>query len=153
MLPFYEASNIEMSWSDIAFDDGGLGEDVFLEVTQAGEMKIVTWGIDGMGVSKSSIAGGTITLTLMQTSPINKQLADIANLEMQKGSPIIVAPFIVKDKTSDCASFVALNATLTKRTDHSYSSRMGTQTWIWTCEYFIPTSDKDFTTADLINFI
>lgn len=158
MLPIYEAANIDASWGygEAAIDitDGGLGDDTFLEVVQVNEMLSETFGADGvMGISKMAGKGGTISLTLKQTAPLNKKLAKIASIQMKTGSPVIVAPFTVVDKTAGSAHFVAINAVLKAQADHSFGNSMGEKTWVWVCESFIPTDDPIGFTTSLTDYI
>lgn len=151
ILPLYESKAIDMAWLDLDFTESGLGEDTFLEVAQTSDMVTVTRGADGkVAPSKMASAdGGTLTLTLKQTAPINKALAKIASDQMKTGAPLKVGNFIVNDRQADSASFVALDCFLTRRSDHSFGNSMGDQVWVWEVGSFLPTDDIDTLTATL----
>lgn len=154
ILPLYNAAAIEASWAGIDFTKGGLGTDVFLEVTQIGALKEVQFGAAGeMGVSKLANRGGTISITLQQSAPLNKELARMAYAEIIDPALMVVAPFIVKDKVGSSSNFIAINAVMTAMPDQSYGVTMGEQTWIWTCEAFIPTDDPITATAAIASYL
>lgn len=151
---FYDAANVKASWAGVDFTRGGFTEDTFLEVTQVGAMKEITFGADGhMSASRIAAQGATISITLKQTAPLNKELSRIAQAEMVIGSPMIVAPFLVTDRFGGSANFVALNAVMTSRPDITFGNQNGDVTWIWTCEAYIPTDDPVSATIALANFI
>lgn len=158
ILPTYEAANITASWgyggAALDLTEGGLGSDVFLDVVQTNAMVEVTRGADGsMAPSKMSSKGGTITLTLQQTAPLNKKLAKVAGLQMKIGAPLVVGNFTVIDKTAASAHFVAINAILTAQADHSFGATGGEKTWVWECEAFIPTDEPLTFTTGLTDYI
>lgn len=157
MLPVYESQNIEASWGvgGSAIDmTSGWAENTFLTVTPIGPMKEAGFGADGkMGVSKMAAKGGTISLTLKQTAPLNLELARIAAAEMVRGAPIVAAPFKVIDKTGGSAHFVALNAVLTEQASHEFANTMGEKTWVWVCESFISTDDPVALTASITDWL
>lgn len=157
MLPVYESANIDASWGvgDTAIDlTKGWADNTFLTVVQVNAMLEEGFGADGqMGISKMAGKGGTITLTLKQTAPLNKELSRIAKLQMVRGAPVVAAPFQVIDKTAGSAHFVALNAVLKAQADHEFANTMGEKTWVWVCESFIPTDDPATITASITDWI
>jgi hypothetical protein len=157
MLPVYESANIDASWGvgSAAVDlTKGWADNTFLTVVQIGPMLDTSFGADGqMGVSKMAAKGGTISLTLKQTAPLNKELARIAKLQMARGAPVVAAPFKVIDKTAGSAHFVALNAVLSAQADHEFADVMGEKTWVWTCESFIAADDPVTLVASVTDWI
>lgn len=157
MLPIYEAANIDVAWGvgAVALDlTEGLADGTFLEVAAINDMLEETFGASGeMSISKLAGKGGTITLTVKQTAPVNLKLAKIASAQMKKGAPVIPAPFLVEDKTSGSAHFIALNAVLKSQPTHSFDASMGEKSWVWVCESFIPTDDPVTTLAEITAYI
>lgn len=157
MLPIYESANIDASWGvgATALDlTDGWADNTFLTVVQVNSMLEESFGADGkMGISKMAGKGGTITLTLKQTAPLNIEIARVAAAQMVRGAPVVAAPFKVVDKTAKSAHFVALNAVLKSQADHDFSNTMGEKTWVWVCESFISTDDEAALTASITDWI
>jgi hypothetical protein len=150
MALLYEAKSIEAAWEGIVLDHGRVGDGAFLEFTPVGDLSEISFSSDGeMGISKLSPQGAVITLTLKQTAPLNKKLAEIAAEQTKRGVRPKVGTFYCIDLLGVSSNFVARNATLTGRPTQSFAGTMGEQTWTWTCESFIDTSNIDKVTATI----
>jgi len=147
---FYEAGAIEVTWLGIDLARG------WNSLTFEPNNPAVTYTVSADGVytfSKSSDNGCTISLTLPQTSPLNKVISFEYSLQRQFGEALQFAPFTVIDPTGDSASFVALNAVLTEQPSNSFEAEAGDKTWVWVCETYIMSDNPASILATLDSYI
>lgn len=154
MSYFYEAGAVEASW--------GFGKTAVdlstgwksLSFTPNSERVTTDVSADGKYCfSKMGDKGCTISLTLQQTNPLNKKIANISAIQDVIGETIPIAPFKIVDKTGDSVHFVALNAVLTEVASNEFAEAAGEKTWVWVAESYLQAEDPATITSTLSNFI
>lgn len=154
MAYFYEAGAIEATW--------GLGEASLnlstgwksLSFTPNSERVTTDVSADGKyAFSKMGDKGCTISITLQQTNPLNKKIAQAHAIQDIVGATLPIAPFKIVDPTGDSVHFLALNAVLTEVAANEFAEASGDKTWVWVAESYLQAEDPATITAALSSYL
>ena len=145
----YEAAAIVAEWNGLDLSKGW-APDTFLEFAPNSERVTHTVGADSQYTfSKMSDKGATITLTLQQAAPLNRELSKIIAEQDKVGAPLTAGPFSVIDSIAGSANFVVRNAVLTEVPTTTFGAANGERVWVWVCESYFLSDDVAAITAEL----
>lgn len=101
----------------------------FIKVSRNSEMFKVHVGSDGEGArSKSNDKSGTVSVTLMQSSPSNDVLSGFAAADELAGAG--VGPLLIKDNSGRTV-VMAQNAWVKKLPDNEFGQELGQREWVF----------------------
>lgn len=107
----------------------GIADGTFITVARDNPAWNKSIGSDGEGVrAKSNDRGGTITLTLMQSSVTNDALSALANVDEASGNG--VGPFLMVDRSGRTICG-AETAWIQKQADAEFAREASTREWIF----------------------
>jgi hypothetical protein len=132
----YSADQVMIIWGPIAMS--GRGPDTFCKVERNEDSFKRKAGADGEQVrSRMLDRSGKVTVTLMQTSPINALLE--AALLADEASPngVSIFPFLVKDYGGN-ALWMSPEAWITRPANHEMAAEVGTREWVFECANLTP---------------
>lgn len=135
LLKTYSPKDVEIQFDGTPINSG-IGADTFLTVTRAEDAFTAYSGADGtIARTRNANKMGTIELTLMQNSEVNKALMAKAYLD-ELGAEIIDT-ISIHDPSDPTKSFmlVANKAWIRKIPDISYAKDYGTVTWTFDVAY------------------
>lgn len=115
--------------------NSGIAPDTFLTVARDEDSFTKTVGADGeVARTRNANRSGTIELTLMQNSEVNKLLMALALADEEAGGDVIGA-ITVYDPADPTGVFLmtALNCWIKKVPDIEYAKEYGTRTWVFDC--------------------
>lgn len=112
---------------------GGRGTDTFLSVAYNEDAYTLVVGSDGETArSKSNNRSAQITLTLMYTSPVNKKLSALFNLDLNTPGGAGVVPFFCRDNNGDTL-LAGKNCWIMKLPDFELGRETGELEWVLEC--------------------
>lgn len=93
MTKIYNPSEVTITFSALPFE-GGFASDEFVSWSWDSNIANDVVGVDGeVSVSTNNDARATVTLKLMQTSDLNRVLAQLGNLKRRGGGALGIGPF------------------------------------------------------------
>lgn len=136
----YSSDQVMVIWGVISmgFPLGGRGPDTFCKVERNEDSFKRKAGADGEQVrSRMLDHSGKVTVTLMQTSPINALLD--AALLADEASPagVSIFPLMVKDFGGN-GLWVASEAWISKPASAEMAAEAGTREWVFECANLLP---------------
>lgn len=134
LLKTYDPKAVAISWVGININSG-IAPDTFLTVSRDEDSFFKTIGADGTAArTRNANRSGTIEITLMQNSEINKTLMAAALLDEEGGTDQLGTISIVDpaDPTGTML-MTALNCWVKKIPDIEYAKEYGTRTWMFDC--------------------
>lgn len=104
-----------------------------ITVTLDNSRNSMTLGIDGEGMN-SLLPGksGTVKVSLLQTSPVNKKLSLAYNAQSQSATTWGNNVIVIRNNTSGDV-VTARGVAFTKHPDHTYAKEGGTTVWEFQC--------------------
>lgn len=123
----YSADKVIITWS--AFDINGIAEDTFVEIERDEDgFTTYTGALGDVCRTRSLNHTGKITITLMQTAPINNDLSRLAQIDEDEGTEVY--PIQIKD-TSGNLLVSGAEAWIMKRPKIERSAKAGTIQWVF----------------------
>ena len=132
LLKTYDPKNVAISWNGININSG-IAPDTFLTVSRDEDSFFKTVGADGVVArTRNANRAGTIELTLMQNSEVNKLLSAAALLDEESDSDV-TSVFSVSDPSDPTGIFLmtAKDCWVKKIPDIEYAKEYGTRTWMF----------------------
>lgn len=110
--------------------DTGFAEDEFVSVTQNAQDFEMVVGVDGdVTRSKTNDHTGRVTLSLMQSSPLNAALSTLNNLDRKTPNGAGIVPLLIKDR-SGTSLYVASKAWIAKPPDAPFAKKASARQWL-----------------------
>lgn len=123
----YDPTEVNVTFNAVAID--GFGPDTFIEVARDEDGWSYQPSNSGPGArSRNPNKAGTITITLLASSPANALLQAIADADELSGEG--VGEFFVKDRSTNTGLCQAANAWIQKMPDWSRAKEVGTTVWV-----------------------
>lgn len=122
----YNAADVSLIFAGVPIE--GFADGTFVTVARNNQSWNMQIGSDGEGLrAKSNDKGGTVTITLMQSSLSNDALSALSILDEASGDG--VGPFLLKDNSgrSICS---AQTAWIQKPTDVEMAREASTREWV-----------------------
>lgn len=118
---------------DIDLGYGSANSDEGITVVMAGPKNTMTIGADGEVMnSLHADKSGTITVTLLKTSPVNKKLSLMYNAQSQSSASWGNNVIVVRNKVSGDIS-TARSCAFQKQPDHANAKVGNTVSWVFDC--------------------
>lgn len=125
----YDPSFVSMFYGEIEMK--GFAQDAAIAVTHDEDDWSLVVGVDGEGTrSKTSNRSATITVSLMQSSPVNLLLTAAAELDNTTPGGTGGKALLIKDQSGD-SLFSCETAWIQKRPDAEYSREATTREWVF----------------------
>ncbi|MFU9135768.1 MULTISPECIES: phage structural protein [unclassified Erwinia] len=119
----------------VVFDvgSGSAHSDEGITVAMAGNKNTMTLGIDGEGMN-SLLPGksGTITINLLQTSPVNKKLSLAYNAQSESSATWGNNVIVIRNNASGDV-ITARGVAFNKLPDMKFTKEGGTLSWVFDC--------------------
>lgn len=117
----------------IDLGSGSANADEGIKVAMAGSRNTMTMGADGevmhsLGAGKS----GTITVSLLKTSPVNKKLSLMYNAQIHSSATWGNNVIVIRNKASGDIT-TARAVAFQKQPDHNNGKDGGTVAWVFDC--------------------
>jgi hypothetical protein len=124
----YNSSEVMITFSALPFE-GGFAEGEFVSWSWDSNVADDVVGTDGeVSVSVNNDARATVTIKLMQTSPLNRVLVQLMNLRRRGGGALGIGPFaLVVGHTGE--TLVAPESWVMKAPDGSLDATATTREW------------------------
>ena len=134
LLKTYDPKNVAIAWNGININSG-IAPDTFLTVVRDEDSFFKTVGADGkVARTRNANRAGTIELTLMQNSEVNKLLSAAA-LADEETDVDVTSVFSIVDPADPTGIFLmtAKDCWVKKLPDIEYGKEYGTRTWMFDC--------------------
>lgn len=134
ILKTYSPKEVVISWNGVNINSG-IAPDTFITVSRDEDAFNKVVGADGtVARTRNSNRSGTIEISLMQNSDVNKALMAQALLDEAEGGEII-STLSIADPSDPTGVFLttALDCWIKKIPDMEYSGDYGTRTWAFDC--------------------
>ena len=136
LTTLYSADEVLITWGPISMS--GRGPDAFCKVERMEDSFKDKAGADGEVVrSRMLDHRGTVTVTLMQTSPTNPLLQASQLADEASPNGVGIFPLMVKDYGGN-ALWVSAEAWITKPASTETAAEAGTREWVFRCSNLMP---------------
>lgn len=134
LLKTYDPKAVVIAWNGVNINSG-IAPDTFLTISRDEDSFFKTIGADGTAArTRNANRSGSLEITLMQNSEVNKALMASALLD-EEGSADILGTISVVDPADPTGTFLmtAVNCWVKKIPDIEYAKEYGTRTWMFDC--------------------
>lgn len=113
----------------------GYQDGTMIVAERTDDLNMMTPGAQGdTAITMKRNENGTVTITLLQTSPTNAYLSQIANIDRQSGQGVV--SLAIKDHESGTTAG-ASTAKLQKHANIEYSNEATTREWVFLCPVLV----------------
>jgi len=131
----YDPANVSMFFGPIEVN--GFAQDAAISVEHDEDDWSLVVGVDGEGTrSKTSNASGTITVSLMQSSPANDLLSAHRTLDKNTPGGIGGVPLLIKDN-SGTSIYAAETAWIQKAPTAELNREASTREWVFRTDVLV----------------
>lgn len=125
----YDPSTVVVTFGELRLE--GFSDGTAIKVERSEDRYSTKVGLDGEGArTRNNNRGGTVEVTLLQTSLSNAALSNKAQLDDDSPTPLPPEPLTVKDLNGNSLHH-ASNAWIQKTPASEYAKEAGDRTWIF----------------------
>lgn len=136
LLTTYDPKEVKITWNGIDISNG-LAPDTFIAVSRAVDAFTPTVGAEGTVVrTRNANRMGSISITLMQNSPVNNLLAAQALADERSGADVI-STITISDPAGSIDYVLATQSWIKKIADADLGAEYGNRTWDFDCAELI----------------